>query len=81
MTTNDKLKDIAYKIATRNLTTKELSFKQFNRCNMSNIVWEPLEHLDINEYASLITALSEDIYSQLSKVHNKEDTYATTDES
>lgn len=43
MLTKEKLENLAYKAATGSVTTRIMTKKQWEKCNTSSVLWEPLD--------------------------------------
>jgi hypothetical protein len=66
-----RLTDIAYRLATGGLTTEVMDKKQFESCDISDYVWQPLEYYPESEYLDAITCLADDILQALKRESKK----------
>ena len=59
-----ELENIAYEIATQNITTEKLRKAEWEACSTKDILWEPLAHLECEFTDVLVYDISHDIISK-----------------
>lgn len=59
-----ELENIAYEIATQNITNEKLKKDKWEECSTKDILWEPLAHLECEFTEQLVYDISHDIINK-----------------